>query len=198
MKNPISSFIVHLSSFALLLALCSSARAQQWIIDGKQTQVLKLEVSDPQAVYTDGSRQMTAPLKFTQSHTATNGALQIYAKDSEEHVGYFKTLSSQDGLQFSTLQGAVLLFGTPTDGLLVGQSTIIQTGYGSRLDFETGSLTGTKWHVDQNPTETTGIVNKGYADGRYLLRTTGITTNRVIQAGNTLVISNGLITAILP
>ena len=50
----------------------------------------------------------------------------------------------------------------------------------------------------ENPTETTGIVNKGYADGRYLLRTTGITTNRVIQAGNTLVISNGLITAINP
>ena len=84
---------------------------------------------------------------------------------------------------------------------MVGPSTLIQTGYGSRIDFETGSLTGSagvKWHVDQNPTETTGIVNKGYADGRYLLRTTGITTNRVIQAGNTLVISNGLITAILP
>jgi hypothetical protein len=253
----------------------------------------------------------TQSLTFAQSLTAANGALQIYATDSEEHLGYFKTLSSQDGLQFSTLQGAVLMFGTPADGLLVGPSTILQTGYGSRLDFETSSLTGTKWYVTENPTEALGIVNKGYADGhylrsdipltnsistsvtnkpilkmsngpgflkpygnkiefsddqtkhlffvegasgnasglrvqnsgiyreegatltraveldtgnlygkwylsevdegedytlihrlyadgRYLRRNVGITTNRVIQAGNTLVISNGLITAILP
>ena len=73
--------------------------------------------------------------------------------------------------------------------------------YRLKIDFETGNLTGSagvKWHVTENPTDDLGIVNKGYADGRYLLRTTGITTNRVIQVGNTLVISNGLITAILP
>ena len=207
MKNPISSFIVHLSSFALFCAfaplfLCPfCVHAQQWILDGRQTQVFRLEVSDPQAVYTDGTREMTAPIKFAQSHTATNGALQIYAKDSEEHFGYFKSLSFQDGLQFSTESSAALLFGEQTDGLMVGPSTLIQTGYGSRIDFETRSLTGSagvKWNVTENPTEATGIVNKGYADGRYLLRTTGITTNRVIQAGNTLVISNGLITAIIP
>jgi hypothetical protein len=232
MKNPISSFIVHLSSFALFCAfapllavfrtltsvlrplisapavLCllsavlwQGASAQQWILDGRQTQVFSLEVSDPHAFYTDGTREMTAPIKFAQSHTATNGALQIYAKDSEEHFGYFKSLSFQDGLQFSTESSAALLFGEQTDGLMVGPSTLIQTGYGSRIDFETRSLTGSagvKWNVTENPTEATGIVNKGYADGRYLLRTTGITTNRVIQAGNTLVISNGLITAIIP
>ena len=182
----------------LISVLWQGASAQQWILDGQRIQALEIHVSDPQAIYTDGSRQMTAPIKFTQSLTAANGALQIYSTDSEEHFGYFKTLSSQDGLQFSTLQGAALLFGTPADGLLVGPSTIIQTGYGSRLDFENSSLAGTKWYVTENPTEALGIVNKGYADGRYLLRTTGITTNRVIQAGNTLVISNGLITAILP
>jgi hypothetical protein len=196
MKNIFSVVICLLVS-----VLWQSASAQQWIIDGQRVQSLEIHVSDPQAVYTDGTREMTAPIKFAQSHTATNGALQIYAKDSEEHFGYFKSLSFQDGLQFSTDQSATLLFGEQTDGLMVGPSTLIQTGYGSRIDFETGSLTGSagvKWHVDQNPTETTGIVNKGYADGRYLLRTTGITTNRVIQAGNTLVISNGLITAILP
>jgi hypothetical protein len=186
----------------LLLAICTAnARAQQWIIDGQRVQALEIHVSDPQAAYTDGTREMTAPIKFAQSHTATNGALQIYAKDSEEHFGYFKSLSFQDGLQFSTDQNATLLFGEQTDGLMVGPSTLIQTGYGSKIDFETRSLTGSagvKWNVTENPTEATGIVNKGYADGRYLLRTTGITTNRVIQAGNTLVISNGLITAILP
>ncbi len=190
------------ATLVVALLLGSSARAQQWIIDGKQTQVLKLEVSDPQAAYTDGSRQMTAPLKFTQSLTATNGALQIYAKDSEEHHGYFKTLSFQDGLQFSTAHSDALFFGqNMSDGLLISADTIMQLGYNTTIDFETGNLTGAagvKWHVTENPTDALGIVNKGYADGRYLLRTTGITTNRVIQAGNTLVISNGLITAILP
>jgi len=305
MKN-ISSVVICL----LVSVLWQSASAQQWIIDGQRVQSLEIHVSDPQAVYTDGSRQMTAPLSFASSLTATgglfrtyipwsdqtadifqldgddeciklssdpnvsfqvggisitmsglsgfgasvgfedntlfgpwklnqvadnnsallnrsyadsrymrvaspatqsltfaqsltetNGALQIYAKDSEEHHGYFKSLSFQDGLQFSTDQSATLLFGEQNDGLMVGPSTILQTGYGLKIDFETGNLTGSagvKWHVTENPTDDLGIVNKGYADGRYLLRTTGITTNRVIQAGNTLVISNGLITAILP
>ena len=151
--------------------------------------------------YMRAASPATQSLTFAQSLTETNGALQIYAKDSEEHFGYFKSLSFQDGLQFSTDQSAPLLFGEQNDGLMVGPSTILQTGYGLKIDFETGNLTGTagvKWHVTENPTDDLGIVNKGYADGRYLLRTTGITTNRVIQAGNTLVISNGLITAILP
>jgi hypothetical protein len=299
----------------LVSVLWQGASAQQWIIDGQRIQSLEIHVSDPQAIYTDGSRQMTAPLPvassvtatsgmlrasipwaydhevhdffmisepdqavvlsssgeidlkigklfvresgiyqtdegttinmeehmlsggwqidevlpypeaiisrgfadgkymiagapstqsltFAQSLTATNGALQIYAKDSEEHHGYFKTLSFQDGLQFSTAHSDALFFGqNMSDGLLISPDTIMQLGYNTTIDFETGNLTGSagaKWHVTENPTEALGIVNKGYADGRYLLRTTGITTNRVIQAGNTLVISNGLITAILP
>jgi hypothetical protein len=187
---------------SMLLALCSPVRAQQWTIDGQRVQALEIHVSDPQALYTDGSRQMTAPIKFTQSHTATNGALQIYSKDSEVHHGYFKTLSFQDGLQFSTAHSDALFFGQDaSDGLLIGPDSIMQVGYNTRIEFETGTLsggTGEKWHVSEDPTEASGIVNKGYADGRYLLRTTGITTSRVIQAGNTLVISNGVITAILP
>jgi hypothetical protein len=196
MKNLFSAVLC-----LLISVLGQGASAQQWIIDGQRIQALEIHVSDPQAVYTDGSRQMTAPIKFTQSLTATNGALQIYARDSEDHHVYFKSLNFQDGLQFSTTQSDALLFGTPADGLLVSPNILMHLGYGTTIDFETGSLTGVtgvKWHVTENPTEALGIVNKGYADGRYLLRTTGITTNRVIQAGNTLVISNGLITAILP
>jgi len=306
MKNLFSVVICLLVS-----VLWQSASAQQWIIDGQRVQSLEIHVSDPQAFYTDGSRQMTAPLSFASSLTATgglfrtyipwseqtadifqldgddeciklssdpnvsfqvggisitmsglsgfgasvgfedntlfgpwklnqvtdnnsallnrsyadsrymraaspatqsltfaqsltetNGALQIYAKDSEEHHGYFKSLSFQDGLQFSTAHSDALFFGqNMSDGLLITPDTIMQSGYNTTIDFETGNLTGAagaKWHVTENPTEALGIVNKGYADGRYLLRTTGITTNRVIQAGNTLVISNGLITAILP
>jgi hypothetical protein len=114
----------------------------------------------------------TQSLTFAQSLTATNGALQIYAKDSEEHHGYFKTLSFQDGLQFSTAHSDALFFGqNMSDGLLISPDTIMQLGYNTTIDFETGNLTGSagaKWHVTENPTEALGIVNKGYADGRYL------------------------------
>ncbi len=198
MKNSLS--IVQ-ATLVVALSLCT-AHAQTWIVDGKQTQVLKLEISDPQALYTDGTRPMSASIKFAQSLTATNGAIQIYANDEADYIGYFKTLSSEDGLQFSTSHSASLFFGQDiSDGLWITPSLIMQSQYNTRINFEAGELTGSagvKWHVTENPTEASGIVNKGYADGRYLLRTTGITTNRVIQAGNTLVISNGQIIAITP
>lgn len=146
--------------------------------------------------------QQTQALDFASSLTATNGALQIYASDSAENLGYFKTLDFQDGLQFSTAHSASLFFGqNSSDGLLIGPDSIMQLGYNTRIEFETGLLTGSgaaKWHVAADPTENSGIVSKGYADGRYLQRTEGITTNHTFQAGDTLVISNGLITAILP
>ena len=118
MKNIFSVVIC-----LLVFVLWHGVSAQQWIIDGQRVQSLEIHVSDPQAVYTDGSRQMTAPVKFTQSLTAANGALQIYAKDSEEHLGYFKSLSFQDGLQFSTAHSAALFFGSDaSDGLLITPS----------------------------------------------------------------------------
>jgi hypothetical protein len=424
MKFSSSSFKFLVSSFALLLAFGGTADAQ-WIIDGQQTQTLNLNVSDPQALYTDGSREITGPLpfassltatsgwfranlpwdgthtfflvnedeelinfsssenvglqigqmivrdtglyqlsdgasvnmedhtlyggwqieqvlpydeaiisrgfadgkymiageaatqplKFAQSLTATNGALQIYSSDNADHLGFFKTLSFQDGLQFCTEGSASMLFGSGNAGLLVGMSSIVQLEYGKRINFETGELSGStgakewrvatdpidaagivsrgyadthylrsdtpltapldfdpvysgaafkayavddgitvgyfyprtdenglrlsgstsslligdpaeglnlyasslyysgtgarigfedreldggQWTVTSSPTVAGGIVSKGYADGRYLQRTEGITTNRVIQAGDTLVISNGLITAINP
>lgn len=144
----------------------------------------------------------SGPLVFDSTLTATNGALQIYATDNQEHLGYFKSLGFQDGLQFSTAHSAALFFGqNSSDGLLIGPDIIMQLGYNTRIEFETGLLTGSggaKWHVAADPTEDSGIVSKGYADGRYLQRTEGITTNHTFQAGDVLQIQNGLITAINP
>jgi hypothetical protein len=139
------------------------------------------------------------PLIFDSTLTAANGALQIYATDDGGHLGYFKSLSFQDGLQFSTSHGAALFFGqNASDGLLIGPSSIMQTGYGPQLDFEAGVLDGVAWTVSQNPVQDQGIVSRGYADARYLKRTEGITTNHTFQAGDVLQIQNGLITAINP
>ena len=50
MKKPISSFILHLSSFVLLIALGNTASAQ-WIIDGQKL----LIATDPQAARNFGT-----------------------------------------------------------------------------------------------------------------------------------------------
>ena len=327
MKNPFSSFILHLSSVfrplfsvpAVLSLLTfvlwqGTAHAQTWIIDGQQTQTLNLNVSDPQAIHTDGSRSMEAPLEFSSSHTdtgamfrayipwdgrfydlfgfdeneealilspgqslmmnigdlnidgsainhsgagstvdlegkslgggwktglvpdhnqaimnrgyadtrylrsgvelaetltfdqtftATSGVMRIYVGDEDTHLSFFSELQGDVGLLFCPdAASAGLLFGSDSNGLLINRSELYQTSGQRRLVFSDGILEGETghddWHVVVDPTADTGIVNKGYADANYLKRTEGITTNRVIQAGDTLIISNGLITAINP
>jgi len=131
----------------------------------------------------------SGPLVFDSTLTATNGALQIYSTDSEDHLGYFKTLNFQDGLQFSTAHSASLFFGmNSNDGLLIGPDSIMQLGYNARIEFETGTLTGVseakQWHVAADPTAASGIVNKGYADGRYLRNDTPLTNSLLTSVTN--------------
>lgn len=54
MNRKFSRFKFLVPSFALLLALGGTAGAQ-WIIDGQQTQVLKLDVTDPGAARNSGT-----------------------------------------------------------------------------------------------------------------------------------------------
>jgi len=84
-----SSFRFQVSGFLLLLAICTAnARAQQWIIDGKQTQVLKLEVTDPHAARNFG----TNTVYFTTHAVArwvslTNGlALEVWSESTTNWV----------------------------------------------------------------------------------------------------------------
>lgn len=86
MKTPLSSFIILLSFFALLLV--GTAASAQWIIDGKQTQVLKLEVTDPQATRNYG----TNTVYFSTNAVArwvsiTNGiALEVWSDSTTNWV----------------------------------------------------------------------------------------------------------------
>ncbi len=190
MKNLFSVVICLLVS-----VLWQDASAQQWIIDGQRVQSLEIHVSDPQAVYTDGSRQMTAPLPFASSVTATSGMLRAsipWAYDHEVH-DFFMISETDQAVVLSSSGEIDLKIGK----LLVCESGIYQTDEGTTINMEEHMLSG-GWQIDEVLPYPEAIISRGFADGRYLLRTTGITTNRVIQAGNTLVISNGLITAILP
>jgi len=79
--------------------------------------------------------------------------------------------------------------------ILYGGSGI--QGFGNTVSVEEGILYG-DWSLDSVLNADEAIITRSFADARYPLRSEGITTNRVIQAGDTLVISNGLITAIIP
>jgi hypothetical protein len=183
MKLRLSSFIFLFSSFALL-----NTASAQWIIDGQRVQSLEIHVSDPQAFYADGSRPMTAPIVFSVSSSGLfratvpwSGEQAFFIADEGEEV--LRLSDGDTGLQLGSL--------------ILKPFVISQTSEGTTIDFGEHMLSG-GWQIDEVLPYPEAIINRGYADTRYLLRTTGITTNRVIQAGNTLVISNGLITAILP
>jgi hypothetical protein len=172
----------------LVSVLWQGASAQQWILDGQRVQSLEIHVSDPQAFYADGSRPMTAPIVFSVSSPGLfratvpwSGEQMFFIVDENEEV--LRLSDGDTGLQLGSL--------------ILKPFVISQTSEGTTIDFGEHMLSG-GWQIDQVLPYPEAIINRGYADTRYLLRTTGITTNRVIQAGNTLVISNGLITAILP
>jgi hypothetical protein len=59
-------------------------------------------------------------------------------------------------------------------------------------------LAGGGWFIDSVENDSDSILNRGYADNRYVMQSTGITTNHTVQAGDVLHIQNGVITAINP
>ena len=97
MKNIFSVVICLLVS-----VLWQSASAQQWIIDGQCVQSLEIHVSDPQAVYTDGSRQMTAPLSFASSLAATGGLFRTYIPWSDQTADIFQLDGDDECIKLSS------------------------------------------------------------------------------------------------
>jgi len=77
MKNPLSSFILHISSFALLFAFCNTAGADQWIIDGHKIVI----ATDPQAARNFGTNTVYHTTDAVARWIAlTNGiALEIHS-----------------------------------------------------------------------------------------------------------------------
>lgn len=65
----------------LISVLWLGASAQTWVIDGKQTQVLKLEVTDPQAARNSGTNTVYNTTNAVARWIAlTNGiALEVYS-----------------------------------------------------------------------------------------------------------------------
>lgn len=189
MKNLFSVVICLLVS-----VLWQSAGAQQWIIDGQRVQSLEIHVSDPQAVYTDGSRIIQAPLVYAQSCSSpTSGLFRAYFAPEEQYEHFFLIDGNSEAVTLSSSANA----GFKVGRTIISSSSLYNEDANVGMQFDDHLLSG-GWNVDTVPDSPDAVMNRSYADNRYLRKPGGLSTNRVIQAGNTLVISNGLITAILP
>ncbi len=142
--------------------------------------------------YLRGDVQIDQPLIFAESLTATSGLFRAYYEPEDEDVEFFIINGGEERVELSDVCGT----------LKIGETVISSGGmYSSvssaRFNFEDKLFSG-GWKVEDVPDNSGAIMSRGYADARYPLRSEGITTNHTFQAGDTLVISNGLITAINP
>jgi hypothetical protein len=162
MKTPISSFIIHISSFALLLALGGKANAQ-WIIDGRQVQTLNLNVSDPQALYADGSRELTGTIPLASSLAATGGIFRAYIPWDSQDAQFFVMNEDAEAFEFSD-SGNV---GPKLGALRVSENSLYHSDENVKIDWSSHMLEG-GWQIDQVLPYDEALINRGYADTRYL------------------------------
>ncbi|MBN2164322.1 MAG: hypothetical protein JXR25_02405 [Pontiellaceae bacterium] len=85
----------------------------------------------------------------------------------------------------------------PTENIYISGGTVGYNG-GGRIDFAEFSLKGDGWGIDSVGPYDNCIISRGFADNRYVMQSTGISTNYTVQAGDVLQIHNGVITAINP
>ena len=207
MKCLSSSFKFLVSSFlALLFAHC--AQADLWVIDGQQVQTLNLNVSDPKALYVDGSREMSAPLVFSEACSApTSSIFQItvpwFGGINEFFIfdpayEYLKLCDASLSLEVGGLiLSSAGINSMEFPGRLNFEEGVLEFGEEANISTEEGTLEG-NWYLGSVANDNSALINRSYADTRYLQRAEGITTNHTVQAGDVLQIQSGLITAINP
>ncbi|MBN2164312.1 MAG: hypothetical protein JXR25_02355 [Pontiellaceae bacterium] len=86
----------------------------------------------------------------------------------------------------------------PTEDLYISGNVVGDANSSGRIDIGEQTLKGGYWALDSVGSYDSCIINRGFADGRYVMQSIGITTNYTIQAGDVLQIQDGVITAINP
>ena len=149
----------------------------------------------PEALYTDGSSSMEAPLTFDPSVSSAVSGLFKATVPWDSQYDFFSFNETYETL---VLSPTVSSFGFEAANLVFhGGGTITHPGEGSSINFEEHSLNG-GWFLTSVENDPYTVINRTYADTRYIQRTEGITVNHTIQAGDVLQIQNGIITAINP
>jgi len=167
------------------------AHAQTWIIDGQQTQTLNLNVSDPQAVYTDGSREITGTIPLASSLTATGGIFRAYIPWDSQDAQFFVMDEDAEAFEFSDSGNVGLKLGV----LTISENSLYHSDENVKVDWSSHMLEG-GWQIDQVLPYDEGIINRGYADARYLRKDIAATTP--ISFDSALTATSGVLRAFIP
>jgi hypothetical protein len=161
-------------------------------------------LDDPNAImsrsYADNryhrTSAITTPLKFDASlSSSVTGLFKATVPWDSEYEFFtfnptYETVVLSPTVSSLGFEAASLIMYDYGNIRLAGESTYIS--------FEERMLAGGGWFVSTVENDPNSILNRSYADNRYVQQSTGITTNHTFQAGDVLQIQNGIITAINP
>jgi len=139
---------------------------------------------------------ITTPLKFDASLSSTvNGLFKATVPWDAE----YEFFTFDPTYETVVLSPTVSSLGFEAANLIMnGYGTIRLKGESTYISFEERMLAGGGWFVSTVENDPNSILNRSYADNRYVQQSTGITTNYTFQTGDVLQIQSGVITAINP
>jgi hypothetical protein len=202
MKPHISIF--HLPTVLAVICLLASVLCQpsraagSWLVDGQAVQSLEVQTTndDPAALHTDGTRSMQAPLIFAEETLSPGTGLISAWSPWEDEYDLF---GFDDGNETFVLCPTYSSLGFEAANFIFnGNGSIDFAGGSAHISFEEYTFGGGGWYMSAVANDPTAVLNRSYADSRYIQRTEGIAVNHTIQAGDVLQIENGIITAINP
>jgi len=139
---------------------------------------------------------ITTPLKFDSSLSSeVNGLFKATVPWDAE----YEFFTFNPTYETVVLSPTISSLGFEAANLIMnGYGTIRLKGESTYVSFEERMLAGGGWFVSTVENDPNAILNRTYADNRYVMQSAGITTNHTFQAGDVLQIQNGIITAINP
>lgn len=128
-----------LTAFAALCCLLPQARASgSWIVDGEVVQTLEVTVDDPDALHTDGTRTMDAPLVFDS--TVSSAASGLFKATVPWDIQY-DFFAFNETYETIVLSPSISSLGFEAANLVLhGGGVITHPGEGTSISFVTGRL----------------------------------------------------------
>lgn len=173
----------------LCLFVANSHAGGSWLVDGEAVQT---PGADPNALYTDGSRSMKAPLAFDASVSSpNNGLFRAWFEPEGAYVDLLVLDGDEEVLWISSSPNVAFRVGD----MFISQSSLINLASGTSVAFEDHMLGG-GWKIDSVMNDPLAILNRTFSDNRYHQRSS-ITTPLVFDSSLSSPV-NGLFKAHVP
>jgi len=139
---------------------------------------------------------ITAPLRFDPSLSSSSAGLFKATVPWDSEYEFF---TFDPAYETVVLSPTVSTLGFEAAHLILnGYGNIRLKGEGTYISFEERLFGGGGWKVMSVENNAYSVLNRTYADTRYIQRTEGITATHTVKVGDVLRIQNGIITAINP